>query len=372
MSESTLSGGTDPAPPNDDLPRKSGSHRHYLIGLVIVSVIGAILAYRWKQLGFQWDEFAHTLKDVHPGWALAAAVLALLTYLGRALRWQVLLQPVKRNSSLWGITSATVIGFTALVFFGRAGELVRPYLIAQKEDVPFSSQIGAWLLERIYDLLTALLIFGFALSQLDPAREGLGQAMQWVLNVGGYVAGVLGVLSLSVLVALTRFSPATKTRLLDALSFLPDSPREKVGQTLEAFSTGMESTRKSTFVYKLAFYSLLEWALIVGSFICLFQAVPQTASLTLIDVFVFVGFGAFGAAVQLPGIGGGPQVVTVVILTELYGLSLGVSSGFALLAWVTTFVVVVPFGVALAFHDGLNWRKRKRIEKGPEYDLSIL
>ena len=38
-----------------------------------------------------------------------------------------------------------------MVILGRAGELVRPYLISLKEQVPFSSQMAAWLLERILD-----------------------------------------------------------------------------------------------------------------------------------------------------------------------------------------------------------------------------
>ncbi len=37
---------------------------------------------------------------------------------------------------------ATVIGFTAITLFGRAGDLVRPYLIAVKEKVPVTSQIS--------------------------------------------------------------------------------------------------------------------------------------------------------------------------------------------------------------------------------------
>ena len=45
---------------------------------------------------------------------------------------------------------------------GRPGELIRPYLIAVREKTPFSSQMAIWLLERIWDLLIVLAMFGFA------------------------------------------------------------------------------------------------------------------------------------------------------------------------------------------------------------------
>ena len=76
-----------------------------------------------------------------------------------------------KTPDLWRIFTATAIGFTAVVLFGRAGEPVRPYLIAKKEGVSFSSQIAAWIVERILDLLMVLLIFGIALTQVSAQRR---------------------------------------------------------------------------------------------------------------------------------------------------------------------------------------------------------
>ena len=72
------------------------------------------------------------------------------------------------------LLSATVIGFTAITLFGRPGEFVRPYLIAVKEQVPVPSQFAAWVLERIFDLLMALLVFGFALTRVQSSGVHVG------------------------------------------------------------------------------------------------------------------------------------------------------------------------------------------------------
>ncbi len=98
---------------------------------------------------------------------MLALVLILGTYVGRALRWEVMLRPLAPQTDFLRVLRATCIGFTAVVLFGRAGEPVRPYLIARNEGVSFSSQVAAWVVERILDILMILIIFGVALTQVS-------------------------------------------------------------------------------------------------------------------------------------------------------------------------------------------------------------
>src|SRR3984893_5280074 len=117
---------------------------------------------------------------------------------------------------LWRLVVATCIGFTAVVLFGRAGEPVRPYLIARNEGGSFSSRVAAWLVERILDLLMVLLIFGIALTQI--ARSGIqpGPGIQSALQAAGLLAGVTGALCLALLLGLRYFRGSVRTRLMDS------------------------------------------------------------------------------------------------------------------------------------------------------------
>ena len=86
-----------------------------------------------------------------------------LIYLGyglRALRWKIFLRPVRPQASSWKLVAPTLIGFTGLALLGRPGELIRPYLIARREDLTFSSQLAVWAVERIFDIgaFTLLLV----------------------------------------------------------------------------------------------------------------------------------------------------------------------------------------------------------------------
>jgi uncharacterized protein (TIRG00374 family) len=323
-----------------------------------------ILAWRWWQAkGFEWQLFAATFRSLDARWLGASAVIAWLTYVGRALRWRVLIRHLKPKPNLWNLFTGTAIGFTAIVLFGRPGEMVRPYVIGLKEKLSFSSQAAAWLVERMYDLMMALLIFGVALSQVQTTGVKVGGALQWVLAVGGYFAAGVATICLIVFLALRQFGEASMKRISDAAKILPERYRAILDRLMTAFLSGVQSTRDSGAVLSALGYSVLEWALIVSCYVCIFQASPSTAGFGWMDVLIFVGFVSFGNVVQIPGVGGGMQIVTVVVLTELFGMPVEVSGGLAIVLWSITFVVIVPFGLALAFHDGLQWGKLRQIRE---------
>ncbi len=296
------------------------------------------------------------------GWLGGACAAVMVSYVGRVLRWRVLMLPVQPRPRFWNLFSATVIGFTAITLLGRPGELVRPYLIAVKEKVSMSSQLAALLLERIYDLLTALAIFGFALSRVRRSGATLGPALSWVFAAGGWLVALLAVLTLGLLIAFRHFSAAMRRRLLDALSALPEHHFKTADRLITAFVQGMESTRSDRALALVVWYTMLEWAVIALTTYCVMRAFGSVVHFGWLDVLIFLGFLAFGAVIQIPGVGGGMQVVAVLVLTELFRVSLEVSTSVALILWVISFVVVVPFGLLLAIHEGVRWSALKQLE----------
>jgi hypothetical protein len=303
--------------------------------------------------------------NVSWSWLALALALILATYVGRAMRWEIMLRPLTSKVRLWRLVVATCIGFTAVVLFGRAGEPVRPYLIARKEGVSFSSQVAAWLVERILDLLMVLLIFGIALTQISRSGIQPGPHIQSALEAAGLLAGITGALSLALLLGLRYFRGSIRMRLMDSLSFLPDAIHQRVARFLHAFEEGMQSTQRQSFVWLLVAYTVIEWLVVAGSFFCVFRAFPATAGMRVTDVIIALGFVCFGSVLQIPGVGGGMQIATILVLTEFYGVSLEAASGIALVLWIITFVVIVPLGLVLAFHEGIKWRSLRHIEESP-------
>ena len=74
--------------------------------------------------------------------------------------------------------------------------------------------------------------------------------------------------------------------------------------------------------------------------------------------------GAVDTLLAGAGVGGGSQVVAVLVLTELFGVRLETATFFALLIWIITFVVIVPVGFTVALREGLSWRGLRQISRG--------
>jgi glycosyltransferase 2 family protein len=322
-----------------------------------------------KSRGFDWRAFRATLLALKWWWLAAATGSLMAGYYGRALRWRVLMRPVKADPSIWNLFSATLIGFSAITVLGRPGEFVRPYLIAAKERVSASSQMAALILERICDVLIVLAIFGFALSRVRRSDATLGPALSWVFATGGWFVGALSILVLGLLVVFRHFSAALRRRLLGALTALGAAPQlfKRADRLITAFALGMESIKSQKAMLVLVWYTVLEWVTIALTTFCVMRAFGGRLHFGWLDVLIFLGFLAFGAVVQIPGVGGGMQVVSVLVLTELFRVPLEISTSVALVLWFISFVVVVPLGVALALHEGIHWRTLKQLE--PEISL---
>src|SRR5204862_5320378 len=127
------------------------------------------------------------------------------------------------------------------------------------------------------------------------------------------------------------------------------------------FLQGAESLQSTQSVLMAVAYTALEWILIGACYLCIMKSFGGIFAFGFVDILIYMGFVAFGGVVQLPGVGGGMQVVSVLVLHEIYGIPVEVASSMTLVIWVITFVILLPVGIPLALHEGLNWRKIKQI-----------
>ena len=316
--------------------------------------------------GFDWKLAATGFTQLRWQWLALSLVPICGTYVVRAFRWSIFLKPLKPNPSIPNLISATLIGFTAITLFGRPGEFVRPYLIALKEGVPATSQFAAWVLERIFDLLMALLLFAFALTRVRDFGLDESSSLSWVLQFGGKIVGATSVVVLIILLSFRHFAEPARRKLVASLRYLPEARFQKLEKLITAFVQGVESTRSDGALLAVFVYSVVEWVLIAACYCCLARAFTGLIDLTLVDVLIFMGFVSFGSIIQIPGIGGGVQVASVLVLTELFGVKLELATSFALLVWIMSFVVVVPFGLVLAVKEGLDWHSLRQIGREAE------
>ena len=92
-----------------------------------------------------------------------------LTFVLRALRWQYILAPLG-ETHFSNAFQATVIGFAASFLLpARAGEVIRPLLLARREGLPATATFATIILERLMDMVTVLALFAVFVLTADPA-----------------------------------------------------------------------------------------------------------------------------------------------------------------------------------------------------------
>src|SRR3954463_6479638 len=170
---------------------------------------------------------------------LAAVLLVLLTYALRALRWQYLLAPIG-PTHFSNAFETTVIGFAASFLLpARPGEVLRPYLLARREQVPPTAAFATIILERLLDLVTVLLLFGVFVTLVDPASLSGDPALYAKVKMGGLIAAGGSVAGLIVFFWLAGHPDRLAQWALKVERVLPEKLAHAVAGFVESFAQGL-------------------------------------------------------------------------------------------------------------------------------------
>ncbi len=163
--------------------------------VALLAVILLALFLRNANLRGVWAEVTRARMDL----VLLAVALTALTYILRAVRWQYLLSPIGRVG-LANALRMTVIGFAAsAVLPARAGEVLRPWLLARKEGLSATAAFATIILERVLDTVMVLLLFGLFLLLAEPDFARGDPLAFSRLKIGGGLAALASVVALAVM-----------------------------------------------------------------------------------------------------------------------------------------------------------------------------
>ena len=192
------------------------------------------LLFWWIFRGIDFAEVWTHIRQAHLGYLLVAVVVATAGFLIRALRWKVLLHPVRPDTSLRNRFAAVNIGFMANNLLpARVGEFARAYALSKIEPVPLSTALGSLVVERVLDalVLIAIMVTAMASPSFPAAVSISGSPLARALDAM-VVLVILLVLVLTVLVAL----PRTVVRLVERVAtILPSDFARPLVSALESF-----------------------------------------------------------------------------------------------------------------------------------------
>lgn len=114
--------------------------------------------------GQDFDRLLGDLKSANYWWVLASVGACLMAHVLRAIRWNMLIEPLKQGTPLLQNTFyAVMIGYLANLAFPRMGEISRCGVIHKTDRIPLNQLIGTVITERLIDLLMLIVIIGLSI-----------------------------------------------------------------------------------------------------------------------------------------------------------------------------------------------------------------
>ena len=220
--------------------------------LAILCVLVYFQVQHWRT--FDWTRFRQE-SHVKPAHILAAIALIYFTYFLRALRWRIFLEPVCKTRTS-RLVAPTFVGFAGLALLGRPGEFIRPYLIARKQNVTFSSQLGVWTVERIFDVgaFTVLMTLDVFFSAQIRANPYLGKFRMAAVALC-FLVGTMSLVALLI----RRRGPAFAAFLHRLFSRISANLAHHVDQKVRAFGDGLNTIASKKEFLQLVVVSLVMW-----------------------------------------------------------------------------------------------------------------
>lgn len=334
----------------------TGSLRKAAVPFLLVLAL-AVLGCKLRTSHFNWTAFWAACRSVDWRLLLLATLVLWSNFLFRAVRWAVFLRPtlpVGSRVTPWRLIGPQFIGFAGLAALGRVGEFIRPYLVSRRTGLSFPSQIAVVAVERVFDLGAFLLLFAGDLvlsKQLQTLpysdkfhRFGVALAAVWLL---------LALFLLLITYAGAPFARALRTFVS---RFSPRAGAAAADRVLQ-FRSGLNTVGGPGDFLLAALLSLLTWGSIALTYLILCRAFPAPLqSLPASYVILLLGFSVMGGLVQLPGIGGGAQVLTITAMTVLFRVPKELATSAGLLLWFITSMSVLLPGLLFARGEQLSLR----------------
>lgn len=335
--------------------------RAVLILLLTVGLLAFFL--RNADMAGVWTE----TRRARPVLLVLAVCVTALTYVLRAFRWQYLLAPIGRTH-FGPAFEATVIGFAASFLLpARAGEVLRPYLLARRENLPATAAFATIILERLLDLATVLLLFGvFVLTGSPETLSGDPELYARVKAGGALVAGA-AVAGLVVLFALAGHPERLGRWAQKVERVLPARLATAVAGFVQTFAEGLAVLRRPGHLAVSLVLSVPLWVSITAGIWLTSHAFHMTFG--FVATFLVTTLLVVGVAMPTPGAIGGFHAMYQITVTKFFGVPVDRAVGAAIVLHAISFVPVTLLGIAFMAREGLSLGRMKKMAEEERREL---
>lgn len=351
--------------------------------LLLGACVSAVALYfAFKNIPFY--ELIDYLTTIDYIWVLPAVAVALLTFVIRAFRWQIILGGHAAGIGFRQAFHPLMIGFMInCILPGRAGEVVRPIVLSKKDKVPFTTGLATVAAERVFDIGLLIAFFAVVLANVRISPDlmvsyGTYQLNREVLEMiaGGMLKVCLVLISGIVLLSLEKVQRWIRAAILRIPRMLigagadfQSKVREKfcvpLIRLIENFAAGFRLVKRPLQIVMCILLTFLVWYLSALSYYLMSLGCPgiQLTFLEISAVMIIVCF--FIALPSVPGFWGLWEAGGVFALS-LFGVPAKEAAGMTLVVHAISVFPVIIVGMVSAVITGINiWRiTYEKVEPG--------
>ncbi|MEE2904917.1 MAG: lysylphosphatidylglycerol synthase transmembrane domain-containing protein [Gemmatimonadota bacterium] len=337
-------------------------------GKTFIGILITVLLFWWALSGVAFLDVWDNIRQGNLILLLASVFVATFGFFIRALRWKVLLTPVKADTSLHSRFAGVSIGFMANNLLpARVGEFARAYAFSRLEAVTASAAFGTLVVERVLDGVVLLLFLTLPiLTPGFPGAEAFSSGLGGVLLRTGAVAVVM-VMSLLLFMAIW---PRKFLNVAEGIArSLPTGIQRPLVSGLGAFVDSV-SVIKDFRLLVLGFaWTFFFWLWHGVSFwLGMLAFGINTGFISAVFTEAVVGFGV--AIPSAPGFFGTFHASAKFALSDVYGVSEATSLAFAFGyhfgGWIPITLIGLRYAWKLGFSLGEVGTSEKLLEKGVE------
>jgi glycosyltransferase 2 family protein len=338
--------------------------RNLIIGLAITA--GA-LYYTLRNVAF--GDLADSFKTVDYIYLIPAIVILLLSFMFRALRWRILIAPMKQVP-VTGLLGPLMVGYMANILPARAGEFIRAYLLGKKHDIPFSGAFASIVVERLFDIVAILLLFAwvFAFNKdlLGSEATISGISLQTLAISFGELSAVLVVALIGFIYMMVTHKQKLMTFIHWFTRHLPEKWHDKVEYLVEEFSIGCMVVKDISALFRITFYTALVWIAIVASYFPFYYAYDlankSLESVMVVTVLVCI----FIVVLPTPAFLGSFNAAILIGLHDIMHEPELTAVSFGMVVWAVNFGIILLAGFYFVLHDHLSVKTLVKVEEGEE------
>lgn len=313
----------------------------------------AIALFAWFLRSANLADVWLALRRARLGLIAAAVSLVVVTYWARVVRWQYLLAPVGPTRFSIALRT-TVIGFAASFLLpARAGDVIRPYLLARQERLSATATFATIIVERVLDLIAVLALL--ALFVWGSGARSVPPALLRPIQLSAAVAGVAAIALMWLMFVLASHPERVGNFVRGLNRVLPHRLADACAHAARTFSEGLAVARTPRPLVFALVWSFPIWIVIAVE--CWLVTRAFGISMSIPGSFLVQGLLVIGVAVPTPGAVGGFHEAYRIGVTRFFGASNDAAVAAAIVLHAVSFVPVTIAGLIFMASDGLSVRR---------------